>query len=718
MTQITIKETWLKLSHQPSREFVQAGIRPYEHQVQTFNHLAEPDVDVVFNCVVTGGGKSLAAFSRGLLSQSPMPTVALYPTNELGRDQASQLENYVEQFHLSPRPRVCRLSADLLATAASTAGVTRQTELLTRFQESETILTNPDIYHYILNLYYLRSTDNRDRVFARLVNNFDLVVFDEFHLFRTPQVVSVINAVLLTRRVAGHGRKKFLFLSATPSNLLREFFERAEVNYHVVENEYRHLCKEESEAFDEQFCTEWRRIAHSVDLNLMVPESSAERWIVENAEAIITDFFRRNPGSKGAVILNSVAAAKRVARTLQERLATYHITVGENTGFSTESERATSYQADILVGTSTVDVGVDFKVNLLLFEAIDSSSFIQRFGRLGRHDGYAAKDGSYVQFQTFCAYAFIPRFIHERLFVRKDGQSGEILLVEGGVYSREELRDAIGQVYPPVNDFRHYTSRWGVLQSAYVYYSLGQKEIKEVYETIREDFKEDCERAFGVKSFGARVGEVCRYLNQEDGYDREVLEVVRSFRGTSGLECGVIDLTVEDPKEQFKTYDLPRLLSNWHISGVLDREEFLCQAEETGVFTKQFDYASLFLEVNGFLARPARWKFYLDCDLGELNLSRVLAVKGFHVIDIESDYQNRLNNKLQRQRLVCYILEMNRFDVKYRRALPLLFPVYPLADRYSMNDSNPPFSVAFGQEALMLESLFFYVKNQSKGWIV
>lgn len=718
MARIIIKETWLKLATSLPSQFTQVGLQPYEHQVQTFNLLTEPDVEVIFNCVLTGGGKSLAAFSKALLPDPPVPTVALYPTNELSRDQESCLKNYVEQLHLSHPPRLSRISADLLAAAAYTAGVMKQTELLTRFQESEIILTNPDIYHYIFNLYYLRSTDSRDKVFARLVNNFDLVVFDEFHLFSTPQAVSALNSIFLTRHVAGPGRKKFLFLSATPSNLFREFFEKTGINYHVIESEYRHLSSEEASAIDKEFRKGWRRITHQVNLNFVVAEGGAERWIIENAETAIIEFFRHNPGSKCAVILNSVAAAKRVVRTLKENLAPYGLTVGENTGFSTESEKSASYKADILVGTSTVDVGVDFKINLLLFEALDASSFIQRFGRLGRHDGYTREDGTCVQFQTFGAYALVPRFIHERLFVSREEQSDSTVLIEGGSYSREELRDAIDRVYPPVNDFRHYTLRWGVLQSAYVYYSLGQKEIKEAYEIIREDFREDCERAFGVKSLGAKVGAVCRYLNNEHGYEQEILKVVRSFRGVSGLECSVIDLTVEDPKEQFKTYDLPRLLSNWHISGVLDREAFLNRAEEIGIFTKQFDYASLFLEVNSFLARPARWKFYLNCDLGELNLSHALVLKGFYVIDIESDYQIKLNNKLQRQRLVCYILEMNRFDVKYRRALPLLFPIYPLADIRSMSDLNPPFSVAFGQEALLLESLFYRAKYQSKGWVV
>ncbi|MEM2890677.1 MAG: type I-D CRISPR-associated helicase Cas3' [Candidatus Hadarchaeum sp.] len=718
MAQITIKETWLKLSEQPEQFFVQAGIRPYEHQVQTFKWLMDPRVDVIFNGALTGGGKSLAAFSRALFTHPPMPTLALYPTNELGRDQESQLKNYITQFHPPFPPRVCRISADLLAAAADTAGVTRQTELLTRFQESEIILTNPDIYHYVLNLYYLRGTDTRDKVFARLVNNFDLVVFDEFHLFGTPQVVSVINAIFLTRHISGPGRKKFLFLSATPSHLLREFLEKAGVNYQVVESEYGHLSREETKALDEGFRKKWRRTSHEVTLNLVVPENGAERWIMENAETVLVEFFRNHPGSKGAVILNSVAAAKRVARTLRERLGPQGITVGENTGFSTESEKLASYRADVLIGTSTVDVGVDFKINLLIFEAVDASSFIQRFGRLGRHDGYTNEEGSYIPFQTFCAYALVPRFIYERLFLSKEEQSDNTLLVEGSAYSREELRDIMSQVYPPVTDFRYYPSRWGVLQSAYIYYALGQKEIKGVYETIREGFKEDSEQAFGIKNLGAKVGEVHRYLHKEDNHEPEILEVARSFRGTSGLECGVIDLTVEDPKERFKTYDLPRLLSNWRIAGVLDREEFLEKAEAIGISKKPFDYASLFLEVNGFLDRPSRWRFYLDYDLGELNLSRVLVLKGFRVLNVESDYQNRLNTKLRQQRLVCYILEMDRFDVKFSRALPLLFPVYPLADQYSMNDPNPPFSVAFGQEALMLESLFFFVKSSSKGWII
>jgi CRISPR/Cas system-associated endonuclease/helicase Cas3 len=41
--------------------------------------------------------------------------------------------------------------------------------------------------------------------------------------------------------------------------------------------------------------------------------------------------------------------------------------------------------APIVVGTSAIEVGIDFDTPSLIFEAHDSTAFIQRFGRGGRH---------------------------------------------------------------------------------------------------------------------------------------------------------------------------------------------------------------------------------------------------------------------------------------------------------------------------------------------
>ena len=39
----------------------------------------------------------------------------------------------------------------------------------------------------------------------------------------------------------------------------------------------------------------------------------------------------------------------------------------------------------LALGTSAIEVGVDFRCDYLLFEALEAASFLQRFGRVGRH---------------------------------------------------------------------------------------------------------------------------------------------------------------------------------------------------------------------------------------------------------------------------------------------------------------------------------------------
>src|SRR5262249_727349 len=148
--------------------------------------------------------------------------MGLYPTNELSRDQANQVDGYVNHLSLSANKlRVCRLGSEQLTEYAEEHNLTRQTALLSHIENHQILLANPDIYHLILNGYYLRRNDNTDKVFSPLIMNFELTVFDEFHIFSAPQIVSVVNAMLLTRAVFGAGRRKFLFLSATPAPQMR-----------------------------------------------------------------------------------------------------------------------------------------------------------------------------------------------------------------------------------------------------------------------------------------------------------------------------------------------------------------------------------------------------------------------------------------------------------------------------------------------------------------
>jgi CRISPR-associated endonuclease/helicase Cas3 len=91
---------------------------------------------------------------------------------------------------------------------------------------------------------------------------------------------------------------------------------------------------------------------------------------------------------KGAVILNSIASVKRLVPIFQELFHPHGLSVGENTGLSSQQTKLASLETDLVFGTSTIDIGVDFKINFLIYESSDAGNFIQRLGRLGRHDSF------------------------------------------------------------------------------------------------------------------------------------------------------------------------------------------------------------------------------------------------------------------------------------------------------------------------------------------
>jgi len=145
----------------------------------------------------------------------------------------------------------------------------------------------------------------------------------------------------------------------------------------------------ETEVEKERLSNEgWRQVSRSIDLTFksLEPTSKAsEVWLNEHKEEIL-DYFLEHPGSKGAIILNSIAAVKRLKPIFESLFAEYNLTVRENTGLSGSQEKEKSLAANLVIGTSTIDVGVDFKINFLIFESSDAGNFIQRLGRLSRHE--------------------------------------------------------------------------------------------------------------------------------------------------------------------------------------------------------------------------------------------------------------------------------------------------------------------------------------------
>jgi CRISPR-associated endonuclease/helicase Cas3 len=666
------------------------------HQVETYEALQDPTIDVVFNTAMTGDGKSLAAYLAAMINCTS--TLAMYPTNELARDQEKQVRGYKALFKPEKDPQIYRLNAAILEDFITTNKLSSKLAgLCDRADNSEILLTNPDIFHYIHDFRYLRRNkegkgDNPDRLFAKIDDNYKLFIFDEFHIFSSPQIASVINAILLIKHT--FIGKKFLFLSATPNDLLEEFLSKAGLKYRIIDpvkqNGYRFAAGDN-----------WRQISYPI--NLTFPQKlepnlrSSYNWIVENAETTILKFFQDNPGSKGAIILNSIAAVKTLVPKFKAIFEPLGLKVRENTGLTGETEKSKSVEdADLLLGTSTIDVGVDFRINFLVFEAADAGNFIQRFGRLGRHPG----------FDIYQAYALLPNFIVERLF-----EVDNHPLQDGETRDRISLSDAIRAHYGYVNEFKQYPKRWGGIQSACVHLELEKNyQMKTKYPEAADNFAVDIEQALGITIKQMR-GQLFRCMEKEK---KKIIEEARSFRGISQLDCGIYDMTNPDEpeKERFKTYNLPSLLSNFHFE-LIAKEKFIEQAKKAGLAVSRFEKALCYLKLTGYRELREDWQFYYSRDdISEIAKSgKVQILKDLEV----TGGTNEISRKLSSRGLVCFVSDRDRATLRAKCGLPVHFQAYALSDRF---DGKASYTIAFGRSALLLETLIWHWKpQQDEGWI-
>ncbi|MGI0494990.1 type I-D CRISPR-associated helicase Cas3' [Alkalinema pantanalense CENA528] len=697
---IYLKPVYSKTVETPEGMTLPLGWQLSWHQAETFRLLERPDIDVIFNTAMTGDGKSLAAYLRSMIVKL-FSTLAMYPTNELARDQERQVQEYKAQFKPKYDPQVYRLTGTTLADFIETNQLpSKQQGIIDRVDNSEILLTNPDIFHYIHDFRYIQrgkkasQGDNPDKLFRKLDEAYKLFIFDEFHIFSSPQIASILNAMLLIKHTATP--RKFLFLSATPSDLLKGFLERSGLRYHEIDpvkaGAYRFALNNEPN---------WRQISQPITLtfpdDLQPHARSGYDWIIENAETIILQFFLDYPGSKGAIILNSIASVYKLLGILKPIFAQQDLTVLPNTSLTGESERARSISdADLLIGTSTIDVGVDFQINFLIFEAADAGNFIQRFGRLGRHQG----------FTTYQAYALIPNYLVARLFQEVEGRSARFNDREE--YDRVSFTNSVRESWSFVNQFEDYPKRWGAVQSACIHMEI--RKLKEKYPDAVDGFGQDVEKAFRV-SLKHQYANVLRCLEVKQN---KIIDEARSFRGSSQLDCAIYDGTNPDEPERdkFKTYNLPGLLSNFRFE-VMDAEEFKHQARQAGLPQRRFEEVLCYLRLLDYRDVRENWHFYYAGDVGELaRMGKVQILKGLEV----TTGANSISQALRRRGIVCYISDRSREELRAKLGLPMQFQAYGLSDR--LDDRAPPYTIAFGKSALMLETLIWHWKpREDLGWI-
>ena len=649
--------------------------RLLKHQVETWEAFHDPETDVIFNIAMTGDGKSLAAYLPAF--QEGQHALAVYPTNELIHDQYFSLSKYEKDLNMV-LPRIDFMDSSRISQAMHEHDETRRFEEVRRFLvRNKLLLTNPDLVHLMLSHQY--GWDHQRKELAVTTGaSFDYFLFDEFHVFGVPQVISVMNMLgylLATYRDKLNERKKFVFLSATPSTLLTLLLERGGIRHKVITGSYSSSPQ-----------SNYRCILQPCDLYLheMSQDASTESWVREHVEDI-RQFFQAHPGSKAALLVYSVATARRLVIFLRDYFKPYGIEVGENTGLASREERQESYHKHILVGTSTVDIGVDFHINYLIFEASNAGSFLQRFGRLGRHN----------EFDTYQAHALLPRFVLERLAQK---------FVTGQEIERERFNEAIRDVFPGEQEFVGYTRRWGVIQAAQVLAELEGQKKRDATDALTQAVQEYYERFYGQGDTPPAMSKALKkyWALKAPGHAPEIIDELNSFRGQSPLSCGIWDTD-----DKLKVYDLFFLLTNASFE-VLTQDAFLQEVQNRGLDEREFRHKHFYLRV---------WKYVEERQSLVLGLRHNLAenahiphhaivLDDFFVREPRVPWLNEINRRLKQLRLVCLISPMPRNELRQRCKLGGIFPLYRLRDGWGQE-----YTVAFGEEALLLDSLLFFRKT-------
>ena len=319
----------------------------------------------------------------------------------------------------------------------------------------------------------------------------------------------------------------------------------------------------------------WRKILNGTHIHIvkLTSETSIEDWIRENVQTIL-DFYERNNGAKGAIIVNSPMTAKRIKKYFQELTdaGVFHLSFAENTGLTKDKD---SLAKDLLIGTSNVDIGVDFEINFLIFESIDEGTFIQRLGRLGRHNGYE-KDGKHIKFSEFTAYAMLPKYSYERLEAKLQGNTELdretfIKLIKGQEVMKDGHHFESGvhldkPVFTPVTQFNRYTKCWGVLQTAHIL-NHTKTQIKSQHEFAME-LEEAYNHVFDV-NMQSMIKRYYATVNSEEG--KTIFKELISFRGTSPFDCAMMQRTIVSRRIiSFRFSQIP-LFNRWTKRNSLNR---------------------------------------------------------------------------------------------------------------------------------------------------
>lgn len=392
---IHVEALKLPVSQDPEDRIGDIRLRLYQSQLRHCNERR------VLLRAPTSSGKTLAYLIRAIeargIESRFKTTIIIYPTNALTWDQAHSLHTLLTQKigkktnltvesdeNAQWRTEDANAEIDLYVLNGETLATLSQEskssegkaliEQLRRNQaEARIILTNPEILYYMFLYKFAKMEDLIDLVFNIKTPN--LLIFDEFHLYHGYSLATITYMLVYMKKYFD----QIIFSSATPIEVKS-----------IIHEKYQEISAQPS--------VEGDTVRHPIELAIEGARGILSLNDVPNVKRLVDKYYESYRNStktvKVLIILSSVMTCLKLQEELEKSYPN-EVTAIHGLVPSRLRPRTRSEFKSIVLGTSAIEVGVDFDTSSLILESHDYSTFIQRLGRGARHD-------------SCCATAFLP----------------------------------------------------------------------------------------------------------------------------------------------------------------------------------------------------------------------------------------------------------------------------------------------------------------------
>lgn len=386
---IHIEPLKLPISYNPEDRIGSINLRCYQAQ------LRRCDYPRVLLKAPTGSGKTLAYLVRAIETKGTMKfgtVVIVYPTNSLIWDQARSLSELIRKLgkkvniaiesknELEWREEnsdvdvnLYVLNGETLAAIAEESKSSEGRAFLTHIRKNQAginiILTNPEILYYLFLHKFHRNEDLLETIFSKKPQN--LLILDEFHLYHGYTLATITYMLAYMKALFD----QIIFSSATPIDVGE-----------LIHQELHTISAEPSNDGD--------TVKQSMELKLeSTPKILGTDEDIQTIKTQVNTFIEKTKNKlekvKVLVIINSVITCIKLIEALEKDYPNQVTAIHGLVPQSLRPKNSADFKT-IVVGTSAIEVGIDFDTASLIFEAHDSATFLQRIGRGARHNSCEA----------------------------------------------------------------------------------------------------------------------------------------------------------------------------------------------------------------------------------------------------------------------------------------------------------------------------------------